>query len=45
MYVPLSEEGELGPHLTQRGWAEVYLHTNWHLNPFSGFATIDTGGR
>jgi len=25
--------GELGPHLTQCGLGEVYLHTKWHLEP------------
>jgi len=24
-------------------WAEAYLHTKWHLNPSSRFATIDMG--
>jgi len=33
--------GELGPHLTQRRWAEAYLCTKWHLDPSSRLATID----
>jgi len=35
--------GELGPHLTQRRWAEAYLRTKWHLDPSSRLATIDMG--
>jgi len=32
---------ELGPHLTQYGWAEAYLHTKWHLDTSSRLPTID----
>ena len=41
--VPLSGEGELGPtpHLTQRGLAEAYLRTKWHLDPSSRLVTTD----
>jgi len=35
--------GELGPHLTQYGWAEAYLRTKWHLDPSSRLATTDMG--
>ena len=24
--------GELGPHVTQCGWAEAYVRTKWHLD-------------
>jgi len=24
-------------------WAEAYLHTKWHLSPFSRLATTDIG--
>jgi len=27
------------PHRTQSRLAEAYLHTKWHLSPFSHFAT------
>ena len=33
-------EGELGPHLTQCGQAEAYLHANFHLDPSNRLATI-----
>ena len=29
--VPLLGEGELGPHVTQCGWAEAYPCTKWIL--------------
>jgi len=32
---------EIGPYLTQCGWAEAYLRTKWHPNPSSRLATID----
>jgi len=33
--------GELmGPHLTQRPWAETYLRAKCHLDPCSRMATI-----
>jgi len=30
---------ELGSHVTQCAWAEAYLHTKWHIDPSSRFAT------
>jgi len=30
--------GELVPHLTRSQWAEAYLCTKWHLDPFSRLA-------
>jgi len=36
-------KGELGPHLTQCGWAEAYLHTKWHLDASSRLAKIEMG--
>ena len=33
-------EVELGPHLTQRGQAEAYLHAKFHLDPSNRLATI-----
>jgi len=32
--------GELGPHLTQCGRAEAYLHAKFHLDPSNHLATI-----
>ena len=32
-------EGELGPHLTQCGQAEAYLHAKFHLDPCNRLAT------
>jgi len=32
-----------GPHLTQRRWAEAYLRTKCHRDPFNRLATIDMG--
>jgi len=32
--------GELGPHLTQCGRAEAYLHAKFHLDPSNRLATI-----
>jgi len=32
--------GELGPHLTQRGLVDAYLHTKRHPNPSNRLATI-----
>jgi len=29
---PLFGEEKMGPHLTQRAWAEAYLSTKWHLD-------------
>ena len=37
---PLAD-GEVVPHLTQCGQAEVYLSTKWHLDPSSRLATTD----
>jgi len=34
---------EQGPRLTQRLWAEAYLLTKYHLDPYSSLATIDMG--
>jgi len=31
--------GELGPHLTQCGLVEVYLHTKWHFDLSNRLAT------
>jgi len=36
----LLREGELGPHLTQCGHAEAYLHAKFHLHPSNRLATI-----
>jgi len=42
-------EGDLDPHGTwvpiyhKVAWAEAYLHTKWHLNPSSHFATRYVG--
>ena len=33
-------EGELGPHLTQCGRAEAYLHAKFHLDPSNRLDTI-----
>ena len=33
-------KGELGPHLTQCGQAEAYLHVKFHLDPSNRLATI-----
>ena len=33
-------EGELGPHLTQCGQAEAYLHAKFHLDPSNRLATV-----
>ena len=33
-------EEELGPHLTQCGRAEAYLHEKFHLDPSNRLATI-----
>jgi len=35
--------GELGPHVTQCGWAEAYVRTKWHLDPSSCLAATDMG--
>ena len=32
--------GELGPHLTQCGQAETYLHAKFHLDPSNHLATV-----
>jgi len=32
--------GELGPHVTQCGRAEAYLHAKFHLDPSNRLATI-----
>ena len=32
--------GELGPHLTQYGRAEAYLHAKFHLDPSNRSATV-----
>ena len=34
------EEGNLGPHLTQCGQAEAYLHAKFHLDASNRLATI-----
>ena len=40
----VSGEGEAGsPSNTSVAWAEVYLHTKWHLDPSSRLVTIDIG--
>jgi len=41
--VLLSGEGELGSNIRPCVWAEVYLHTKWHLDPSSRLATTDMG--
>jgi len=33
-------EGELGPHLTQCGQGEAYLHAEFHLDPSNRLATV-----
>jgi len=33
-------EGELGPHLTQCGQAEAYLHAKFHLDPSNRLAIV-----
>jgi len=33
-------EGDLGPHLTQCGQTEAYLHAKFHLDPSNRLATI-----
>jgi len=38
--VPVLGGGELGPHLTQCGQADAYIHTKWHHNPSHRLATI-----
>ena len=38
---PLGGGWELGLHLTQGHMGRRYLHTKWHLNPFSRLATTD----
>ena len=35
--------GRVPVRLTQVAWAEVYLHTKWHLDPSSRLPTIDMG--
>jgi len=41
---PLFGEGELGCHPTQSiAWAKAYLHTKWHLNPYSHLVITDVG--
>jgi len=35
--------GVAGSPCNTVGWAEAYLHTKWHLNPSSRFATMDMG--
>jgi len=37
--MPLSV-GELGPHLTQCGLGEAYLHTKWHLDASNRLAIV-----
>ena len=32
---------ELGPHITQCGWAEASLRTKWHPNPSNRLAQRD----
>jgi len=34
-------EGELGPHITQCGQAEAYLHATFNIYPSNRLATID----
>ena len=41
--VPLSGGEEMGPHLTQCGWAETYLRTKRHVDPSSRLTTTDMG--
>jgi len=33
----------LGPHLTQRRWAEAYVNAKYHLDPCSHLAAEDMG--
>jgi len=33
-------DGELGPHLTQCGQVEAYLHAKFHLDPSNRWATV-----
>jgi len=33
-------KGELGPHLTQCGQTEAYLHVKFHLDPSNRLATV-----
>jgi len=35
--------GRCGAIERKVAWAETYLHTKWHLDPFSRLATIDIG--
>jgi len=37
--MPLSV-GQLGPLVTQCGWAETYLRTKWYTDPSNRLATI-----
>jgi len=39
----LGGEGEARSTYNNVAWAEVYLRTKWHLNPFSRFSTTDIG--
>ena len=32
--------GELGPHLTQSGQADAYLHAKFHLDPSNCLTTV-----
>jgi len=41
--VPLFSGGSWVPIEHKVAWAEAYLHTKWHLSPFSRLATIDMG--
>jgi len=34
---------ELRPHLTYVGWANVYLRSEWHIDPSSCLVTTDKG--
>ena len=34
---------EVGPHLNNVAWAEVYFRTKWRLHPSSHLATLNTG--
>jgi len=35
-------EGELGPHLTQCGRAEAYVHAKFYLDPSNRVASVYT---
>ena len=41
--VLLSGQGSCDPIKPNVTWANVYLHTKWHLSPSSRLATMDIG--